>query len=154
MGGGGVDTEQESVQKADSREESSAAAPAGIQTRNLSIMSVALYQLSFPNHVTFFVNCFFFALVSSWYIIDELLMFVVLTSIVRTFHILSCWCLFYELFIFFLLTPALWTAYNLSCWHLPYGLLTWSWCSQVVQQEESATSWRWEHRLWSCQQLL
>ena len=38
----GTDTEKESAQKADPGEENSPAAPAGIRTRDLSIMSPAL----------------------------------------------------------------------------------------------------------------
>ena len=48
MQGGGTDTEQESAHKVDSGEENSPAASARIQTRNLSIMSPALYQQTIP----------------------------------------------------------------------------------------------------------
>ena len=48
MQGGGTDTEQESAHKVNSGEENSPAASAGIQTRNLSITSPALYQQTIP----------------------------------------------------------------------------------------------------------
>ena len=45
---GGTDTEYESAQKVNSGEENSPAAPARIQTGNLSIMSPALYKQAIP----------------------------------------------------------------------------------------------------------
>ena len=43
-----MDTDQESAQNVKSREENLPATPAEIQIHNLSIMSPALYQLSYP----------------------------------------------------------------------------------------------------------
>ena len=48
----GTDEELESAQKVNSREENSSAAPAGTRTRNLSVMTPALYQqaTSYPGY--------------------------------------------------------------------------------------------------------
>ena len=45
-----MDTDKESAPKANSGEENSPAAPAGIQTHNLSITSPALLPTSYPGY--------------------------------------------------------------------------------------------------------
>ena len=59
-----TDTEYESAQKVNSGEENSPAAPTGIRTCNLSIMSPSLYQQAIPAPVCkeciFFQNCTFY----------------------------------------------------------------------------------------------